>query len=101
MTDVPLTDAQIALRQPQGVLFGGPYDGLTFNMTGFWSHLFALAGDVLVTPQRSVVPFWNQYDLVKPSTNVELHHYTLHEGKFYQYNYLGPWVWKDYHRGEA
>lgn len=89
------------MTNPLGVLFGGPYDGLSFAMTGFWSELFALAGDVLVTPQRSLVPFWNQFDLVKPDGDIELHHYTLQEGKFYQYYYLGPWVWKDYHRDDA
>lgn len=89
------SESEIATRQPKATLFGGPYDGLSVAMTGFWSEKHALAFDVLVTPQKTVVPFWNKHDLKRPAAAITLHHYTLHEGKYYQYNYAGIWEWPD------
>jgi len=91
VTDVPTSDAQMALRQPRATLFGGPYDGYTFPMVGFWSEKHALADDLLITPRMDVYPFWNPYDVPPPPPGVPVHHYSLHEGKYYQYNHIGLW----------
>jgi hypothetical protein len=90
---------------PAGELVGGPLDGKSFSLMGFWIAIPGheethLAAELLMpmSGQRPV-PMWPEYPdrwvLVPPRPpSPPVYHYRLLDDKKYLYVYVGEWQWK-------